>query len=292
MTLTPLDFEAVREAFQRAAADYDAHAVLQHEVESRLLERLAFFDIQPRTVLDLGCGTGIASHALAGRYPDAQVVALDWAPAMLDVMRGRATDVATPQAVCGDMRRLPLAARSVDLVFSSLAIQWCTDLQALFAGLRRVLRPGGLLLFSTFGPDTLLELRRAWAAVDDAPHVNRYADMHDIGDLLVAAGFRDPVMDAQRIVMEYRDPRSLMRELKAIGAHNAALRRPTGLTGRGKLRALLAAYESFRRDGAYPATWEVVIGAARGPQEGQPVRTAQGEEAHFSIDSLRRRKSP
>lgn len=284
MTITPLDYAAVREAFQRAAGRYDRHAVLQQEVEQQLLERLEFFPLQPQVVLDLGCGTGVASQALAQRHAPAQVIGLDWAPAMLERLRQRST---TPRAVCADMRRLPIAARSVDLVFSNLAVQWVRELGELFAEVRRVLRPGGLFLFSTFGPDTLFELRQAWSQADDRPHVNRFIDMHHVGDGLVAAGFRDPVMDTQRIVLQYRDVGTLMRELKAIGAHNAALQRPAGLTGKGVLRRVLDAYEAHRDGDIYPATYEVIIGAARGPAEGQPVRAAAGEVATFSLEALR-----
>ena len=287
MTITPLDFDAVREAFQRAAPNYDRHAQLQQEVERRLLERLEFFPLEPRVVLDLGCGTGVASHALSRRYPAAQVLGVDWAPAMLAQSRLRPGPGPAPELVCADLRRLPIAAGSVDLVFSSLAVQWVTDLQSQFAELRRVLCPGGLLLFSSFGPDTLYELREAWSQVDERPHVNRYIDMHHVGDGLVAAGFRDPVMDTQRIVLQYREVLGLMRDLKAIGAHNAALQRASGLTGKGALARVLAAYEQFRREGYYPATYEVIIGAARGPAEGQPMRQGEEEIATFSVDALR-----
>ena len=287
MTITALDFDAVREAFQRAAPHYDRHAVLQQEVEQRLLQRLDYFTLEPAVVLDLGCGTGVASHALAQRYPAAQVIGLDWAPAMLAQGRDRPASGASPGMVCADMRQLPIAPGSVDLVFSNLAVQWVTDLGSLFAGLRRVLRPGGLLLFSSFGPDTLYELREAWSQVDELPHVNRYMDMHHVGDGLVSAGFRDPVMDTQRIVLQYREVRDLMRDLKGIGAHNAALQRASGLTGKGVLAGVLDAYDGFRRDGYYPATYEVIIGAARGPAEGQPVRLGEEEIATFSVDALR-----
>jgi malonyl-CoA O-methyltransferase len=285
MTITPLDDRVVRASFQRAAPTYDQHAVLQHEVEQRLLERLEFFSLQPQVVLDMGCGPGNGSRVLAQRYPQAQVLGLDWAQAML----AQPGFEQAPQVsrLCADMRRLPLAARSVDLLFSSLALQWASDLPALFSEVRRVLRPGGLLLFSTFGPDTLYELRQAWSQVDQLPHVNRHIDMHHVGDALVAAGFRDPVMDTQRIVLHYREVLTLMHDLKAIGAHNAALERPTGLTGRGVLQKVLAGYDAFQQDGIYPATYEVIIGAARGPAEGQPMRDAQGEVATFSIDALR-----
>ena len=287
MTLTELNRREVRRAFDRAAAGYDAHAALQAEVGARLLERLDYAPTDSRCILDLGCGTGHASEALAQRFPDARVVALDWAPAML---AETARNAPSASAVCADLMALPLAARQFDLVFSNLALQWVTDWPAALAGLRRILKPDGLLLFSTFGPDTLQELRSAWAEVDDDVHVNEFPDLHDVGDLLVRSGFSEPVMDADRLTVTYADPLTMMRELKAIGAHNAARARRRGLTGRRTLRRLLSAFEAYGTDdGRYPATYEVVYGAAFGPQEGQPIRDAGGEVATFSVESLRRR---
>ncbi len=261
--------------------------MLQHEVEQRLLERVGYFSLAPGRVLDLGCGTGIGSRELAGRFPQAQVVALDWSRAMLRQMQGRKAGRERVAPVCADMQGMPFPARCMDLAFSSLAIQWSSALPELFGEVRRVLKPGGLFLFTTFGSETLHELRTAWSSVDDLPHVNRFEDMRDVGDQLLAAGFRDPVMDAEQIVVQYLEVLDLMRDLKAIGAHNAAVSRPTGLTGKGKLGAVLAAYEDFRADGRYPASYEVVYGAAFAPDEGQPVRTPGGEVAEFSLEALR-----
>ncbi len=288
MTLTELDRQAVARAFDRAARCYDDHAALQQEVESRLLERVDYFSLEPGRVLDLGCGTGRGSRALAERFADADLVSLDLSPAMLRLTRERCEGRRSAQ-VCADMHRLPFASRRFDLVFSNLAVQWSTREPRLYQEVLRVLEPGGLFLFTSFGPDTLTELRAAWAAVDDRPHVNDFADMHDIGDALVASGFRDPVMDVERLVLEYGDVRGLMRDLKAIGAGNAAVDRPRGLTGRARLGRVEAAYERFRRDdGRYPASYEVVYGTTFAPPEGQPVRTPEGDIATFSIDSLRR----
>jgi malonyl-CoA O-methyltransferase len=284
--LTPLDRHAVRASFDRAADSYDAHAVLQQEVGRRLLERVEYQRDPPRWVLDVGCGTGQAARALQERFPGAGVVALDWSTGMLRQVAVGA-GAAAPKALCADMQNLPLASRSIDLVFSNLAAQWSPDPERLFAELRRVLRPGGLMLFSTFGPDTLIELRSAWSAADGGAHVNDFIDLHDLGDLLVGLGFAEPVMDMDLITLEYPDVRSMMRELKAIGARNSALDRRSGLTGKGRLRAMLAAYESFKRGDRYPATWEVIYGAAFGPAEGQPLRSAEGEVAEFSLEALR-----
>jgi len=289
MSLTTLDINAIRRSFDRAAASYDQHAVLQREIESRLLERVEFQRREPDVILDLGCGTGSASRALAGHYSQAQVIALDWAPAMLArVGSGSATSTGVNR-LCADMHALPLAARSTDLVFSNLALQWSYDLPAIFREFRRIMKPDAMLIFSCFGPDTLFELKQAWRAVDDLPHVNDYPDMHDIGDELLAAGFREPVMDAERLTLEYPDVMSLMRELKGIGAHNVASGRLHGLTGKSHLQGMLKAYEQFRHGDRYPASYEVIYGTAFAPAEGQPVKTPEGDVATFSIDALRSR---
>jgi len=260
--LNVIDKHAARRAFDAAAASYDRVAVLQREIGQRMLERLGYIRLAPRRVLDLGCGTGLALDGLARRYRRAEIVALDFAPNMLRQARRRGHWLNRPRVVCADAERLPLADDSVDLIFSNATLQWVNDLDATFRELLRVLRPGGLLLFSTFGPDTLAELRAAWAAVDGGQHVNPFLDMHDIGDALVRARFADPVMDVERMTLTYPDIHGLMRDLKQLGAHNALAGRPRGLTGRRRLADLSQAYECERSDGRLPATYEVVHGHA------------------------------
>jgi malonyl-CoA O-methyltransferase len=272
-----LDFAEVRRAFDHAAASYDAHAVLQREVCDRLLERLDFMALQPQRVLDVGSGTGYGLAHLRTRYAEADLCALDIAPAMLAAARARlpqptwtqrAVQRLAPHAsrlthlVCADMERLPLAADSVNLVWSSLALQWAHDLEATLRGMHRVLAPNGLLIFATFGPDTLKELRAAFSVVDDAPHVNRFIDLHDIGDMLIHAGFSSPVMEMEMLTLTYADLRTLMRDLKGIGAHNAAAARRRGLLGKSAWSRLEQAYEAHRLDGRLPATFEVIYGHA------------------------------
>jgi malonyl-CoA O-methyltransferase len=285
--LTKLDSDTVKRSFDRVAADYDDHAVLQKEVESRLLERLIFTRNPPSTVLDLGCGTGRGSVALHQAFRGAQVISLDWSTGMLKRLSSRCETPPAPFPVCADFGSLPLPAASIDLIFSSLALQWCFDLGAALSELRRVLRPDGLFLFTTLGPDTLHELRDAWGQVDRLPHVYEFQDMHEVGDALVAAGFAEPVMDVEYITLKYPDVRSLLCGLKNIGASNAARARANGLTGKGQWRTMVESYERYRNDDRYPATWEVVYGTAFGPAEGQPVHTPDGDVASFSIETLR-----
>ena len=276
-----IDKRAVRRSFDRAAPTYDAAAVLQHEVCKRSLERLDFIRHAPRCILDAGCGTGNAWQGLGARYPAARMLALDIAPGMLRQARAglswhRRLLRRGPQTVCGDLERLPLAGGSIDLVWSNLALQWVNELPRAFVEMRRVLAPGGLFLFTTFGPDTLKELRAAQADTDGHPHVSRFIDMHDIGDMLVEAGFADPVIDMETFTLTYDDARAVMRDLKAIGAHNAAENRPSTLSGKQWLAAVERNYENFRREGKLPATFEVIYGHAWRPMPrlgpgGRPV---------------------
>ena len=280
-----MDKARVRASFDRAAVSYDAAAVLQAEVRARMFSRLDLIKIAPGTILDAGCGTGHASTELARRYADSAVISLDLAPGMLkraQAQQGFATKVKTmlglgrQQFVCGDIEHLPLADASLGMMWSNLAVQWCNDLDLAFQEAYRVLQPEGLLIFSTFGPDTLRELRQAstisTSQADAEPvHVSRFIDMHDIGDALVRAGFTAPVLDVERFVLTYDEVLDVMRDLKSIGAHNAAAGRSRGLQGRGFLRQLADNYEQFRQGkkedgGKLPATFEVVYAHAWKPQ--------------------------
>jgi malonyl-CoA O-methyltransferase len=280
-----LDRQAVRRSFGRAAAGYDAVAVLQREVQARLLERLELINFTPATILDAGAGTGTGVRVLTERYPEAAVTALDVAEGML------AAIPSDRPRVCGDMEALPLQDGRFDLVWSNLAVQWLVDPDRGFGELRRVLNERGLLLFSTFGPDTLRELRAAWSAVDQFNHVNHFIDMHDLGDALVRAGFAEPVMDVEQLTLTYEDIGGLLRDLKGLGAHNVTAGRPRGLTGRARLNALIEAYERWREDGRLPATWEVVYGIAWAPMAFEQVALAhQGEIPPDQLRELLRRK--
>jgi malonyl-CoA O-methyltransferase len=283
MTSEYLNASAVRRSFDRASASYDAAAVLQTQVREELLARLEFTQLTPKVILDAGAGTSQASRTLASRYPEATVVAVDNALGMLRAADSTEANSARFERVCADSAVLPLADASVDLIFSNLMLQWC-DPMAVFAEFRRVLAPRGALSFSTFGPDTLQELRTAWAEVDDFEHVSPFYDMHDLGDALVHAGLVQPVLDVDYYTLEYREVRDLARDLKAIGAHDASAGRRRGLTTPRRFAAMQAAYEPFRRNDRLPATYEVIYG-----QAWAPLATREREDiATFSVDDLRR----
>lgn len=281
-----IDKLKVRESFDRAAASYDEVAILQREVGNRLLERLDLIKLQPQRILDLGAGTGVCSLALAQRYRQAQVISLDLAPAMLHHARRRLPLLGRwfgkHSFVCADAEHLPLADNSIDLIFSNLTLQWVTDLDRTFSEFQRILRPGGTMLFSTFGPDTLKELRQSWAQIDSDVHVNAFIDMHDIGDAMMRVRLTDPVMDSECVTLTYSDIKGAMRDLKAMGAHNVNAGRPRTLTGKSRLQQLAIAYERFRRaDGTLPVSYEVVYGHAWGNN----LQT--DGTVHISLDQLR-----
>jgi malonyl-CoA O-methyltransferase len=267
-----IDKKAVRKAFSKAATQYDAAAVMQREVCKRMLERLDYIKQKPATVLDVGSGTGWGSRQLGERYPAAQIVALDIAMGMLQTARGtsgwwgKLFAGNTRQHVCADMESLPVMARSMEMVWSNLAVQWCNDLPATLAEFHRVLKVDGLLMFSTFGPDTLKEIRIAFQGVDGYNHISRFADMHDIGDMLVAGGFGDPVMDMEYITLTYNDVKGVMQDLRSIGAHNVTAGRATGMMGKKAWGMVLENYERLRLEGRLPATFEVIYGHAWKPE--------------------------
>ena len=280
-----LDIPRVRRSFDRAAATYDAAAVLHAEVRGNLLARLDLMALTPRVVLDAGAGTGHAARALKRRYPKAQVIALDSSQRMLQAARRQQSWLRPFDRVCADAGNLPVANATVDLIISNLMLQWCNPDQ-IFAEFRRVLAPHGLLCFTSLGPDTLRELRSAWRAVDSHTHVNQFIDMHDTGDALVRAGFAAPVLDVERYTLTYLDVRRVAADLKATGAHNSTMGRNRSLTGRRQFAALQAAYEPFRREGRLPATYEVVFAHAWTPAAGRPHSSR--DPGSVSLDDVKR----
>jgi malonyl-CoA O-methyltransferase len=273
-----VDPAAVRRGFSRAVATYDAAAVLQREVGTRMAQRLDYVKLAPAVIVDAGCGTGEAVGELGIRYPGATVLAFDIALPMVEAARKRARTQRSllrrllqplttrgappPQFVCADINALPFAGVCADLIWSNLALQWVNDLPRAITEFRRVLKVGGLLSFTTFGPDTLREIRSAFARAGGATYTNRFVDMHDIGDMLVDAGFADPVMDMERIVLTYESPRALLAELKSIGATNRTRGRLRGLMGRQRFERATRALEALRDGGRIPATFEVIYGHA------------------------------
>jgi malonyl-CoA O-methyltransferase len=253
-----LDQQQLRRACDRAAAGYDAGDVVAATIRARLLERFELFTLQPQCILDLGCGTGAAAEELQRRYPDALIINLDWSEAMLRQARGRVA-----ATLCADSHQLPLADASVDIVVSNMMLPGCRDPEGVFAEARRVLRNPGLLLFTTLGPDSLSELRRAWATVDPHSHVQVFPDMHNVGDALAKAGFREPVMDVEMLTVNYTAIRTLVDDLRAVAATNFSRNRLRGLTTPRRWQQLVTAMDTGRNPaGKLPVSVEIVTGQA------------------------------
>ena len=279
-----LDPRQARRAFERAARAGADAAVLQAEVERRMLERLDFVRLEPRRILDAGCGTGRGLGLLRRRYPRADLLGVDFArdavraakPGESLIRRARRVlGGAARLHLCADFSRLPLRAGCVDMVWSNLALAWAAEPIATFRELHRVLASGGLLMLSSYGPDTLKQLRDAFGAGSPRRHVHSFTDMHDVGDMLVASGFAEPVMDMERITLTYPDVPALARDLKASGQTCAAVDRPRGLMGRAAWRRMVETYEREREGGSLPATVEVVYGHA---WKGEPRVAADGRQ--------------
>ena len=282
LNLPRLDKQSVKRSFNRAASQYDGSAVLQAEVLSRLLERLQYIRHQPLSILELGCGTGKGIRGLQKHYPRARIYAVDIAHQMLLQASRQYRWWKQKPRVVADMEQLPFAAGSFDMLFSSLALQWSNDLRLVLNQLAQLGKGGSLLMFSTLGPGTLRELDMAWRELDEQPRVHDFIDMHDVGDLMVQAGFAQPVVDAETIRMEYRGFRDLLGDIKGIGATNAALNRSRGLLTPRRLRALEEAYRKHGEEsGKLIASYEVVYGHAWLP-DGPAVGTVNqaGEPGH------------
>jgi len=275
-----VDRRQVRRNFARAAASYDGAAVLQREVGSRMLERLDYVRVEPQRVLDLGCGTGASLTALQERYPKAQLIGADLSDAMLQTGRGQRSRLRwllpflrgnkTP-LVAADAAALPFKSAAMSMLWSNLMLHWLDDPLPAFREMHRVLEVDGLLMFSTFGPDTLKELRNSFG--DGYVHTQRFGDMHDFGDMLIECGFADPVMDMEVLTMTYASLDDLFRDLRQSGAACAMQARRHGLMGRNSWQEMRAAYEKLAQDGRLPATFEVIYGHA---WKSQPKKTDDG----------------
>lgn len=290
-----LERDTVLRNASRAAAGYDAASLLAREVARRMAERLELVTLQPRRILDIGCGTGSDLRLLAERYPMAEHIGCDFSLAMLReageqlpwfrrLLLGQGAGKAL--RTCGEAGRLPFAGRSVSLAWSNLMLHWLSDPLPALREIHRVLAVDGLLMFTAFGPDTLKELRRCFAQADPMPHVHRFIDMHDLGDALVGAGFAEPVMDMEIITLTYDRLDALLRDLRLSGAQCALAGRRRGLTGTAIWRRVRAAYEMHRRDGRLPATFEVVYGHAWKPKP----RATENGRAIVHFDRWQRRR--
>jgi malonyl-CoA O-methyltransferase len=255
----------IARSFGAAARSYDGVAGLQRRVGRALLSRWPERMASPGIILDVGTGTGHCAAELLALHPDSCVIALDLAEGMLRVARERLGARGAGCCVCGDAEAMPLADGAVDLIFSNLAIQWCADLVAVFREFHRVLRPGGAVLFSTFGVATLSELRRAWAAVDGYSHVNDFADLRELRAAMGGAGLADLILESETQRLEYRDVAELMRELKELGAHNVTGRRPRHLTGKRALQKMMEVYQAQAPDARIRASFETILGSAVRP---------------------------
>lgn len=255
--------------FSRVAAAYPQGDFFAREVDRRMQDRLDYVKLEPTRILDLGCSRGGSFPGLTARYPQAELLGLDLAPAMLQgdsadrpgwrrwLGLGKSSGL---QRLAADAAKLPLKARTATLIWSNLLLHWLDDPLPALAEAHRVLEVGGLLMFSTLGPDSLKELRAAFA--DGYAHTQRFIDMHDLGDMLVGCGFADPVMDMEVITLTYDDIDAMFAELRAAGSACAMKARRHGLSGRRAWSEARAAYEQLRRDGKLPATFEVVYGHA------------------------------
>jgi len=255
----------IKRHFDAKAQHYESSAVLQRTVCNEMLQRLDLTRIEPVHILDAGCGTGWGTQGLLQKYKKARVISLDLSTEMLRQTKAKGGWLRKPQLICADAEQIPLADESVDLVFSSLMLQWC-DYRKVFAEFKRILKPDGLLMFSSFGPDTLRELKSSWREVDDHPHVNEFIDMHELGDELIQVGLAEPVMDMDMMTLTYQDAMTVMADLKAIGANTtlktAQKNTSQGLVTPAKLKRVIEHYESFRSNDVLPASYEVVYGHA------------------------------
>lgn len=282
-----IERRSVASAFNAAAKNYDAVALLQQTVADRLFESFDLIKINPASILDMGSGTGYGSRKLKQRFKKARFYQADISGEMLKTARKQSPrHFSKNHFVCADAVQMPIKENQFDLVFSSLMLQWCNDLDRVFAEVKRILKPGGLFLFASFGPDTLKELRECWQQADDHVHVNAFVDMHDIGDSLMRNGMDAPVLSIEHIVLIYDDCIQLMRELKSIGAQNINEGRRKTLTGKQRLNQVVSRYESFRTNHKLPATYEVVYGHAWRPHQEKPDSSGESSQS-ISLDQLK-----
>lgn len=277
-----LDQQHISASFGKAAASYEKFALLQKSIADNLLERITDLNLKPQVILDVGSGTGDVARRLSQLFPSAQVYHLDLALPMLHHAQRQINSrfsffiQSKQQFICSDAASLPIADQRVDLLVSNLMLQWCNDVNQVISEFSRVLKPEGALFLTTFGLDTLQELRQCWAKIDEYSHLNQFFDMHELGNALFQNGLINPVMDTEWTKRYYADVKTLMHELKAIGAHNVTAQRPRSLTGKGKLSQLIENYEDYRTTEGLPATYEIIYGHARGRKADYQLKQADG----------------
>jgi malonyl-CoA O-methyltransferase len=254
------DFKDLRRRFDRAAQSFDEADFVHRVTRDGLFERLQAMPLAAKRVVDLGCATGSATRALAKRFRGASIVAIDASLPMLAACRAKQAWRSKTSVVQAEATALPLPDQSVDVVFANLLLPWIADPFALAREVARVLQKDGLFAFSTLGPDSLLELRTAWAGIDGGAHVHRFLDMHDVGDAMVRAGLRDPVLDVDRLAVSYGSTEALFRDLTACGGRNTLAGRQASLTGRGRFSAMQEALADTAVDGKMMLDLELVYG--------------------------------
>lgn len=274
-------------AFNKHALEYEQAAKVQNEIGNRLFERLSYLKINPRYILDLGCGTGHFSLLLKKHYPQAEIVGLDLSDAMLRQARKKQGWRRKWPLVNGDMSALPFTEGCFDLIFANQVIHWSQSLPHLNQELNRVMNRNGCLMFSTLGPDTFKELKQAWLSGDQYSHTNDFADMHDLGDCLLEEHFLDPVVDMELLTVHYASLKQLLQSLQAQGVRNINQARNRGLTGKEAWKGFEAAYHNLRTtEGKYPLSYEVIYGHA---WKGEQRRFGSGTETFIPISQIRRR---
>jgi malonyl-CoA O-methyltransferase len=280
--------KSIRDAYDRNAGRYEQHAALENEVCIRLLDRVAFKRSEPGIVLDLGCGTGTGAAGLKKKFPKAQVIGLDFSTGMLFEAVRKSRLTRPIRFINADVTALPLAQGSVDMVFSNLAIMWLEETKTLFAEIRRVLKPGGMLLFSTLGPGSLEQLGKTISLCLEDQRLPRLPDLLEVGDALTAAGFQAPVMDVDQLTLHYPGLGAMFEEFEVTGT---SLLLEKWLEVKNKLQPLESNWATVESGQRYPIGFEIIYGIAFGPPEGQPRRTENGEIATFSVDSLLKSRS-
>lgn len=277
--------ESVASSFSAAANRYDQHVRAQKQAETELLERIQLLNIQPKTILDIGTGTGELSRALKQLFPKADVFGIDLSPGMVEEAKSRNGWFKKISYQVADASALPFEEDAFDLVVSNFMLHWCNDIDAVFSEVNRVLKDDACMFMTCMGPDTLKEFRDIWGELDDKPHVHPFVDMHLIGDGLLRQGFRDPVIDREDCQVHFDSARDAIESLKQIGAQNRLAERRRTLTGKARMKAFFQRYDDLYRDQGYPLTYEIVYMHARGgkrlPNQGSP------DTAYFSLEDLK-----